>query len=98
MAELGTRCTHRKGAGRKLSAYGCARRISTRRAGHVAIGVARELGRATCLLAIFPDWDTGRPKVLAWRGGFHHDTSPSGTPRTDGSRPGIGKRATSEAT
>src|SRR5260370_31296017 len=31
MAELGTRGTHRKGAGRKLSAYGCARRISTRR-------------------------------------------------------------------
>src|SRR4029453_10351591 len=31
MAELGTRCTYRKGAGRKLSAYGCARRISTRR-------------------------------------------------------------------
>ena len=34
MAELGTRCTHRKGAGRKLSAYGCARRISTRRRRH----------------------------------------------------------------
>src|SRR5215475_15622560 len=46
MAELGTRCTHRKGAGRKLSAYGCARRISTRRAGHVFRGGTRELRRA----------------------------------------------------
>src|SRR5262245_31386801 len=50
MAELGTRCTYRKGAGRKLSAYGCARRISTRRAGHMSIGGTRELGRALWLL------------------------------------------------
>ena len=50
MAERGTRCTHRKGARRKLSAYGCARRISTRRAGHAGRGETRERGRVTCLL------------------------------------------------
>ena len=50
---------NRKGACRKLSAYRCARRISTRRAGHASIGVTRELGRATCLLATFPEWGTG---------------------------------------
>src|SRR5215510_8318580 len=83
MAELGTRCTHRKGAGRKLSAYGCARRISTRRAGHGFTGVTRERGRATCLLVTCPEWGPGdqrpwrglgastRPRAL---GGYHERT------------------------
>ncbi len=31
MVELGTRLAYRKSEGRKLSTYGCARRISTRR-------------------------------------------------------------------
>src|SRR5215831_4552521 len=97
MAELGTRCTHRKGAGRKLSAYGCARRISTRRAGHVSPGVTRELGRATYLLVQHPEWGTGRPKALACAGGFAPHTSPVGTPRTDGSTQGTGTRVTNEA-
>jgi hypothetical protein len=68
------------------------------RAGHVFTGVARELGRATDLLATFPDGDTGQAQVLACCRGFHHCTRPLGTPRTDGSRPGNGKRAPSEAT
>src|SRR5713226_1258755 len=50
MAELGTRGTHRKGAGRKLSAYGCARRISTRRPGHGVTGGAWKRGRANGFL------------------------------------------------
>ena len=45
---------NRKGACRKLSAYRCARRISTRRAGHTSTGVTRELGRAIDLLAYKP--------------------------------------------
>src|SRR4051794_24902542 len=82
MAELGTRCTHRKGAGRKLSAYGCARRISTRRAGHACTGGTRERGRATYLRDSIPglgDRATTGPGVV---GGFHPSMSPRGTPRT----------------
>jgi hypothetical protein len=35
------------------------------RAGHVFTGVARELGRTTCLRASIPDWGPGRPQALA---------------------------------
>ena len=45
-----------------------------------------------------PDGDTGQAQVLACCRGFHQGTRPLGTPRTDGSRPGNGKRAPSEAT
>jgi hypothetical protein len=68
------------------------------RAGHVFRGVARERGRTTCLRAPFPAWGTGCPQALAWPGGFTQAMSPKGTPRTQRSRRGIGKRATSEAT
>src|SRR6516165_956795 len=50
MAARGTRCTHRQGAGRKRSAYGCARRMSTRRPEHGSMGGAWERGRADGLL------------------------------------------------
>ena len=53
MAELGTRCTHRKGAGRKLSAYGCARRISTRRPDHAEKGRTRERVRASSTSCLY---------------------------------------------
>jgi hypothetical protein len=61
------------------------------RAGHAAIGVTRELGRATCLLEHIPgvgDRVTKGPGVV---GGFHSTMSPLGTPQTHGSRQGIGK-------
>jgi len=41
MGELGTRRTDRKSADRKLSAYGCARRDSTRRAEILMSGSVR---------------------------------------------------------
>jgi hypothetical protein len=56
MAELGTRCTHRKGAGRKLSAYGCARRISTRRTLYATTG-QREQAHTALSTAIEMDRD-----------------------------------------
>src|SRR5712691_12912400 len=52
------------------------------RAGHACRGVTWELGRTTCLLATCPERGTGRPKALAWPGGFHQVASPCGTPRT----------------
>src|SRR5215510_7849197 len=82
MAELGTRCTHRKGAGRKLSAYGCARRISTRRAGHGFTGGTRELGRAIGLLDEKPGVGDRVTKGPGVTGSFRLATSPTGTPRT----------------
>src|SRR5215510_7933134 len=91
MAELGTRCTHRKGAGRKLSAYGCARRISTRRAGHVFRGGTRELGRAICVLAHMPgvgDRVTKGPGV-GWALRPGHE--PCGETTNEGSRQGTGE-------
>jgi hypothetical protein len=56
------------------------------RAGHAFIGVTRERGRATCLLAICPDWDPGRRKVLRGAGAFttarapwgHHERTEAG--------------------
>jgi hypothetical protein len=36
------------------------------RAGHASIGVARELGRAACLLVTLPDWGPGDQRP--WRG------------------------------
>jgi hypothetical protein len=69
-----------------------------RRAGPVALGGARARGRAPGLLALGPAGDPGRPKVLAGRGGCPHGTSPAGTPRRDGRRPGSGKRAPRDAT
>src|SRR4029453_17564891 len=95
MAELGTRCTYRKGAGRKLSAYGCARRISTRRAGHAATGGTRELGRAIGVLAHMPgvgDRVTTGPGV-GWALRPGHE--PCGETTNEGSTQGIGERATS---
>ena len=52
------------------------------RAGHVAIGVTRELGRATCLLVTSARNGGPATKSPGVPGGFHLATSPFGRPRT----------------
>src|SRR5215471_3430677 len=96
MAELGTRGTHRKGAGRKLSAYGCARRISTRRAGHVSIGGTRELGRALWLLDAHPGLGDRVTKGPGGGWALRPAHEPCGDTTNERSTQGIGERATSE--
>jgi hypothetical protein len=66
------------------------------RTGQALIRGTRERGRATCLRVTLPEKGTGRPKALAWAGGFAPTTSPHGTPQTHRSRQGSRARATSE--
>jgi len=83
----GTRHGERPGHHRGLSA------------GHVSRGVARELGRATCLLATVAGLGS-RLTQRPWRGpgGLPPSHEPETETTNDGSPQGLGPRATSEAT
>jgi hypothetical protein len=76
-------------SGRKAAVLGATWRVGEcrghhrgLRAGQACTGVTWERGSTPWLLATFPERGTGRPKALAWPGGFHQVASPGGTPRT----------------